>query len=703
MIPGFDGRTLLSSGPPSVSGPGQAATTLRVALPKRGVLPVLVLAVALVSTWGWIWWQFPLPDRHVSAVPVVRLYAGTQEIATFRGTSRRSQIWVPLAEIPRPVVDAVLAAEDRRFFQHRGVDLLAVLRAARTNLRYGEVRQGGSTITQQLVRTLFLSPKRTWSRKVRESAIALILEVRYPKDRIIEAYLNTIYLGHDGDVAVHGMAAAARHFLHKDLAAVRLDEAALLAAAISAPNRIFFGDPSRARAARDTVLQAMREQGMIRETVSREAMARPIVSRAMGSAVRAPYFVDLAREEIARRVALPSSGEVRIATTVDPILQRAAEAAVRDGIDRVERRQAGLGPGKVQGALVAIEPASGQIRALVGGRRYLASPFNRATRAGRQPGSLFKPIVYLAAFEAERTDGSPRLTPASLIQDEPMTIQGEGGSWSPQNLDRRFHGSVTVRRALVESLNVPAVRVAQDVGLDRVVQVARSLGIRSPLSPVPSLALGTSEVNLLEITAAFATLANQGVRVTPTTLAEEPSHGGAPQVAPLPPPVRAVSAESSFLVTHILQGVMRYGTGRASASWGLSDLTAGKTGSTEGLRDAWFVGYTPDLIVGVWLGRDDDRPLGLTGAQAALPVWARVMHVAVRRAPPRPFTPPAGMVFASVNRETGRPASFWCGGGPAIEEAFRAGTEPHGGCGETSAANAATGLLFFGWFLSLFR
>jgi penicillin-binding protein 1B len=648
-----------------------------------------------------MWWHYALPDAQGAPGPVVRLYAAREEIAVFQGSSNRSQIWVPLPQIPRPVVHAVLAAEDRRFLQHQGIDLLAVLRAARTNLRYGEVHQGGSTITQQLARTLFLTTDRTWGRKLREAVIAVLLESRYPKERILEAYLNTVYLGQDGDVAVHGVGAAARHFLHKDLGALRLDEAALLAAAISAPNRMFSGDPARAKRERDRVLQAMRQQGMVGEAATREAMARPLRWQAAGSAVRAPYFADLAREEIARRVVLPASGEVGIATTLDPILQRDAEAAIRDGIDRIERRQDGLGRGKVQGALVAIEPATGQIRALIGGRRYLDSPFNRATRAARQPGSVFKPIVYLAAFEAERTGQLSGLTPASLVPDEPIDVPAGGGRWSPHNLDRRFHGMVTVRRALEESLNVPAVRVARDVGLDKVADAARALGITSPLVSVPSLALGTSEVSLLEITAAFATLANQGIRATPTTLEPEQDQAPPPVLTPLPPPERVVSAESSFLVTNILRGVVRSGTGRASAAWGLSDLTAGKTGSTEGLRDAWFIGYTPDLVVGVWVGRDDDTPLGLTGAQAALPIWLRVMQAAVRRVAPRPFTPPSGVVFASIDRDTGQQASFWCGGGTVIEEAFRAGTEPRGGCGGAALARQADS--FLDWLRGLFR
>ena len=663
---------------------------------------VLVATVLIAgAAWTWVGWRYPLAEPGAATLPVVRLYAGTEEIAAFQGASRRSQVCVPLAQIPRAVVNAVLATEDRRFFQHWGIDLLAVARAAITDVRHREVRQGGSTITQQLARTLFLGNERTWGRKLHEAIIALALEFRYSKERILEAYLNSVYMGDDGGVAVRGLGAAARHFLHKNLAAVQLDEAALLAAAISAPNKSFSGNPAWIRTARDAALRAMRDQGMISEAVLRAAMAQPARLATADSALRAPYFVDLARDEIARRVALPSDGEVRIQTTLDPFLQRAAERAIRDGIQRIERRQAGLAPGKLQAALVAIEPATGQIRALVGGRRYLDTPFNRATRAARQPGSLFKPIVYLAAFEAERIGGSPGFTPASLIPDEPTVIRSANQRWAPHNIDRRFHGQVTVRRALEESLNVPAARVGQDIGPDRIVRTAQALGVESRLVPVPSLALGTSEVTLLEITSAFATLANLGLRVTPTTLAAVQDQATAPLVSPLPPPARAVSAESSFLMTHILQGVMAEGTGRASARWGLSEITAGKSGTTDGLRDAWFVGYTPDVVVGVWVGMDDGTPVGLTGAQAALPVWASVMQAAVQRKEPRPFVAPPGVVFASVSRTTGRLASLWCGDTAVIDEAFRAGTEPQGGCSAGPLAERARG--FFDWIRSLFR
>lgn len=668
----------------------------------RRRMPSLVVALAVCSgVWAGTGWVLPLPTRATSDERILRLYAGEEEIAVLHGLSRRAQLWRSLREFPVPVVDAVLVAEDRRFFHHHGVDLLAVARATAANLRHGRIQQGGSTITQQLARTLFLTRERGWSRKFQEAGLALLLEIRYSKPRILEAYLNTVYLGQDGDVTVHGLPAAARHFLGKNLAQVRVDEAALLAAAISSPNKILGERFDRARATRDTILAAMQRRGRIDAATARVSVARPLPIGPGHARLRAPYFVDLVREEIADRVALPVAGEVRIATTLDPALQRAAERSLQAGLDRIARTRGGESRGRVEGAVIAIEPSSGQIRALVGGSRYRDSPFNRATRATRQPGSLFKPVVYVTAFEWGLQGQATPITPASMISDEPLTVRADGRIWTPKNLDRRTLGRVTVRRALEESRNIPAVRVALDVGLGRIVEVARRLGAESALASVPSLALGTSEMSLLEITRMYATLANQGMRTAPTTLAAGSPPPGTQWTTAPPVPARAVSPESAFLVTHLLRGVMREGTGKASARWGLSDVTAGKSGSTDGLRDAWFVGYTPDLVVGVWVGRDDGGPLGLTGAEAALPIWAATMASVVRREPPRPFTPPPGVVLVSVDRETGKAASFWCDRGTMVEEAFRAGTEPPSGCGEN--VFAAGGRRILGWLRGLFR
>jgi penicillin-binding protein 1B len=642
-----------------------------------------ITSVSLVLL-AWGWWVLALPTG--ARAPITYLDADRQEIASSLGENGRVQIWVPLDQIPPSVVAAVVAAEDRRFMRHMGVDLLAVGRAALTNAREASVVRGASTITQQLARGLFLNRERTWWRKVREIAIALVLEVRYSKQEILEAYLNTVYLGHVRDSAVLGVAAGARHLLGKRLDAVGLDEAALLAAAIRAPNRIFAESPALVRSRRDRVLDTMSRDGAASEAEVRAAKARPLhATRAVAST--APWFMELVRDEVGRRVVDRTDGGTVI-TSLDRRLQEAAEASVRERLARAERSRRQV-PKSLQAAVVAIEPATGRIRALVGGRRFADSEFDRATRARRQPGSLFKPFVYLAAFEVRARE----ITPATIVADEPVVIPAVGGVWTPHNIDGRFHGPVTIRRALEESLNVPAALVARQIGITHVTRVARAAGIDSPLAAVPSLSLGTSEVTLLEMTAAFATIANGGVRVWPTTLDD----AGGLTLKPLPAPSRAVSAESAFIVTHLLRGVMRRGTASASARWDLQEVTAGKTGTTDGLRDAWFIGYTPDLVVGVWVGADDGRSIGLAGADIALPIWADVMQKRLRRSPSSPFAAPPGIVMASVDSDTGRPV---CGSDSAISEAFRAGSEPEP-C--ASLAEIPIARTFGRWIRGLFQ
>ena len=646
------------------------------------VLLAAPIVAVIVVAWGW--WTLVLPRAGVP--PVTYLDVDGREITSFEAASGRIQIWVPLERIPPAVTAAVIAAEDRRFMRHHGVDLLAVAQAALTNAREASVVRGASTITQQLARSLFLSRERTWWRKVREIAIALVLELRYTKAQILEAYLNTVYLGQERGAAIEGVGAGARRLFGKSLEALRLDEVALLAATIRAPNRLFDESPALIRSRRDRVLEAM-----VRDNAASAAEARAAMTQATRPARKvgttAPWFMEVVRAEVAQRGGAALGG-VSLVTSLDRRLQEAAETAVRDRLAQIERARRQPAD-SLQAAVVAIEPGSGQIRALVGGRRFAQSEFNHATRARRQPGSLFKPLVYLAAFEARARD----FTPSTLVDDEPVVISARGGDWTPHNIDRQFHGPVTIRRALEESLNVPAALVAQGVGLGNVTRVAHAAGITSPLAPVPSLALGTSEVTLLEMTPAFATIANGGLRVWPTTL----SSIGAVSLKPLPESAPVVSAESAFIVTHLMRGVMRRGTGGSSARWGLEELTAGKTGTTDGLRDAWFIGYTPSLVVGVWVGADDARPIGLTGADIALPIWADVMVKAVRWTSPPPFTPPPGIVMTPVDSATGRRV---CGSDDGIAEAFREGSEP-AEC--ESIVDTPVLRDIAGWFRGIFR
>src|SRR5581483_8790354 len=510
----------------------------------------------------------------------------------------------------KPVIDTVLAVEDHRFYSHPGIDPVAVGRAVWANLVKGEVVQGGSTITQQLAKNLFYTPQRTFVRKIKESIAALVLEAKYRKDEILESYLNEIYLGQAGSVAIYGVGEAAHRYFGKSVDDLTIEETALIAGMIKGPNTYSpVRDLRLAKQRRDVVLRRLRDEGRITEEQWKAAINTPVrVSPPQDSLADAPYFVDyvLRQSEETADAALPDG--TRVYTTLDPILQRIAGEVLQNGLARLETTYPKLKRTDLplQGALVALDPRTGGILAMVGGREYRASQFNRAVQAKRQPGSLFKPLVYLAAFEATRDAGSGAVTPASLILDAPVTFESPAGPWSPQNYDRQFRGAVTIRAALEQSLNVPAVRVAQTVGAKRIVRLAHDLGIKSPLDHNLSLALGSSAVSLLEITAAFGVLAHNGLAAQPSSIRSVAAPNGDPLWHALPDRRQAVSPQAAYLVTSLLKGVIDRGTAARARAMGLKSVVAGKTGTTDGYRDAWFVGYTPEIVIGVWVGFDDE-------------------------------------------------------------------------------------------------
>jgi penicillin-binding protein 1B len=593
---------------------------------------------------------------------------------------------VALAQLPPHVAQAVLAAEDHRFLDHPGVDARAVLRASWINLRRAAVAQGASTLTQQLVKNTLLSPRRTVGRKVREAILALALERRYSKADILEAYLNGIYLGQHGTLAIQGVGAAARSYFGKEADRLTLGEAALLAGLIRAPNSYSpFQHPDRARERRDAVLRRMRALGWIDEPAWKAATREGVrIARSPSPPLRAPYFVDTVRAQVEQAATdgpLAPAG-LRIYTTLDPILQRAAEIAVVRGLDRLESQVPRLRrrdpAARLQAALVALDARTGEIRALVGGRDYGVSQFNRVTQARRQPGSAFKPFVYLAALGAGPRGEPPHLTAASLVEDRPLTVQTGRDAWSPRNYENRFEGTVPVRRALEQSLNAATVWIAETVGIEAVVQAARRAGFTSELAAVPALSLGSFEVTPLELAAAYAPFANGGDRVTATVLRAVADREGSVIERTRAVPVPTIAPEEAFLLTHLLAGVIDHGTGAPARLLGIQGPVAGKTGTTNEGRDAWFVGYTPRLIVLVWVGFDERDVMRLSGAQAALPIWADFMRVALQVVPGEAFTPPASVVFRDVDPTNGKLATTWC---PlAIREAFLAGSEPREPC-----------------------
>jgi penicillin-binding protein 1B len=372
----------------------------------------------------------------------------------------------------------------------------------------------------------------------------------------------------------------------------------------------------------------------------------------------------------------PLPDGVKVYTTLDPVLQRIASQALLAGLEKLEAAHPFLteGPDRVQAALVAIDPGTGGILALVGGRDYRTSQFNRAVQAKRQPGSLFKPIVYLAAFEARRDIGKGQpVTPSTFVVDEPVTFDSGAGAWAPQNYDLQFHGTVTVRKALEQSLNVPAVRLAQTVGLKRIQKLARDLGIRSPLDDNLSVALGSSAVSLLDITSAFGALANGGLAIPPGPLQSVATSEGDPLWHTTPERHQAVSPQAAYLMTSLMKGVVSRGTAAKAPLLGLRGVVAGKTGTTDGYRDAWFIGYTPDLVIGLWVGFDEERPIRLSGAQAALPIWVDVARQVIP-SESREFPVPQGIVRRDIDPQTGQLATSKCP--ERVAEVFIEGTEP---------------------------
>ena len=595
------------------------------------------------------------------------------------GLERRRPL--ALADMSRFIPAAVLAAEDHRFFDHGGIDLLAVGRALVVNASRGEIAQGASTLTQQLVKNLALGPERTWGRKVREGGLALALERRYPKEKILEAYLNTVYLGQHGRAAVLGVGAAAQSYWRKDARRLSLAESALLAGMIRAPNRYSPVDhPERAQGRRDAVLRRMHELGSIDGPALEAALAeRTGVRAGAGLPSQAPYFLDYVRAATPARRGAESP---RIYTTLDPGLQRAAETAVARGLDRLESAHRNLrrSPSgeRIQAALVALDPATGEVRALVGGRDYEASAFNRATHARRQPGSAFKPFVFLAALRRGAAGQAPAVTPASLVEDLPIEVETLQEAWAPRNFEDRFDGLITVRQALERSSNAAAVRLAQAAGLDRVVRTARDVGFKSRMTPVPALALGSFEVTPLELAAAYAALANGGRPVTPLGVRAVGGRGDALATrggGEVTGGVSSVSPEEAYLLTYLLSGVIDRGTGAAARALGLGGAAAGKTGTTNDTRDAWFAGYSPRLVAVVWIGFDDGTPLGLSGARAALPIWADFMRAAAALEDPGEFAVPPTVVFRQA-----------CGS--PFPEAFLPLTEPDEPCGPVALAGA---------------
>lgn len=609
------------------------------------------------------------------AVSLGRVTLDAPLVTALVSSAREKRRDTPLSAIPPHMIRAVLAIEDHRFYDHAGVDPIGIAGAIYRNI-FGNspYLASGSTISQQLVKNTFLTPEKTPKRKITEWFMSLALERRLTKDQILELYLNDVSLGQRGSFAIHGVAQAARLFFGKDVSNLSLAEAATIAGVIQSPSRLSpFNHPERAKERRNVVLGAMANAGFITADAAERASKEPlgIVARALDA--EAPYFIDAVSQQLRDEYGSTVQGAVDVYTSLDLHLQRLAQEAVREGLTRVDELLARRKRQNAQAALVAVDPRTGEVLALIGGRSYNQSQFNRAVSARRQPGSVFKPFVFLAAFEQARSEGRYDVTPASVIIDEPTTFEFNQQVWTPGNYDGEFEGPVTLRRTLAHSRNIPTIKLAQGAGYDHVARLWRSIGSGTPPRPYPSIALGVFEATPYEIAGAFTLFPNGG-KLKPLRAILRLERDGKP-IPVKHAPDRAIAQEdTTFLVTNLMRSVLSEGTGASARAWGFTRDAAGKSGTTNDLRDAWFVGFTPELLTVVWVGLDDNQPLGLTGTQAALPIWTTFMMRALSGRPNEQFEAPEGVTFVDIDRDTGFLATPAC---PRVfNEGFLVGTEP---------------------------
>ena len=602
-----------------------------------------------------------------------------EEIALFFGPERERRQLVSLDQVPQHLRFAVLAAEDSRFYRHHGFDPKGILRAVYTNLRHGSIRQGGSTITQQLAKNYFLSPERTLIRKVKELLMSLTMEVMYDKSDILEIYLNEIYLGQNASVSINGVGEASYFYFGKPVAELSLSEAAVISGLIRGPNSYSpRTEKKRCRDRRNTVLRALYEHGWISEKALQAALAAPITTVDVAThGKRAPYFIDYLSKQLATLYppeALSSLG-LCIYTTLDANVQMAAERALSNGLARLEKLNPALKRGKpeerLQGAIIVMQPKTGYILAMVGGRNYATSQFNRITQAQRQPGSAFKPFVFVSGLDA--------FMPASMLSNEPKSYAVEGKIWQPQNYAPIPEKRVRLRDALARSINLATVDLAMQVGLDHVVNTAKSFRFSTPVKALPSLSLGAFELIPLELARAYCAFAADGVLPYPLSLKGVLDEDGQVLDRRHMTIERVISPTKAFIMSSMLRSAVRSGTARSLNNMGISFPVAGKTGTTNSYRDAWFIGYTPDILALVWVGFDHGGSVHAAGSAAALPIWAEFMKAIPQHVSGSWFQVPPGVVRRTVCSQSGQLAFRGACPEP-IEEFFLADNVPESEC-----------------------
>lgn len=613
-------------------------------------------------------------------------YLEPQIISYLGSGEQRASNYVPLKEIPKAAIKAVIAVEDERFFYHYGIDPLAIARAMAKNLKAMGIVEGGSTITQQLAKNLLFTPRKTIGRKLLEAFAALSLERHLSKGQILELYLNEVYFGQEGSVAIHGVAEACRTFFGKKLEDISIAEAAMLSGVIKAPS---YYSPrkhyERALARGRLVVEKMLELNLIDTAQYAGAMAEK--PRVIDSALHqrnAPHFVVALTRELEEEFNVEAAlySGLSVYTGIDLEMQRCAEQAVSDGILTLEKNNPRLRrkTNPLQAGLVAIEPHSGKIRAWVGSRDYSENQFDHVNQGKRQIGSTIKAFLYLTALDPGLNDYRTATT-MSILSDEPMSIKlVTKQEWVPENYDKNFRGDVTLRYALENSLNMPAVYVGQRVGIRSLANTLKNFGVTENPPAVPALALGAADTTLLELTAGYAGLANGGIIVNPRIYVSALDAEGEVLAAGSIEERRVASENAVYVLTNILQGVLERGTGAAVRRLGYKREAAGKTGTSNDTRDAWFEGFTPTLAAGVWVGYDDNSKIGLTGGAAAAPIWTEFMKCAEPYYQDASFIAPPGVVFSSVDSQSGQLATSECPAESTVREVFISGTEPRRPC-----------------------
>ena len=623
-----------------------------------------------------------ITDVEVDGAPGSRVRVDPAEIARVYPAHREDRVLLRLDEVPPAFLAILLEVEDHRFYRHFGIDPLAIARAAWANLRAGRTVQGGSTLTQQLAKNFFLSSERTLTRKLNEALIALLLEWRYSKPELLEGYLNEVYLGQHGAHAMHGFGRAAHHYFGRALADLDLDEMALLAGMVRGPS---YYDPrrhpERAKRRRNRVIDRLEARRIAGSAAAQRARSEPlgVTRRPPPASARFPAFVDLVRRQLRRDYpgsVLRSEG-LRIFTTLDPTVQLASESALERSIPLLARRSGGS-RSDLQAAIAVTDARTGEVVSIVGGSDPRGAGFNRALDAVRPVGSVVKPAIFLAALK------EPQFHLASFIRDDPVQVDGPRGPWRPRNHDGRTHGAVMLRDALVHSYNLATVRLGLDIGLDRVTDTIRALGVSRPFESYPAMLLGTVELAPIEVNAMYHSLATGGLRQPLRAIRSVTDRYGRSLARYPERSTRVADRDAVFLVTHALRGVLSEGTGRrARELLARGQVLAGKTGTTDGLRDSWFAGFGAERVAVVWVGRDDNRPVNLSGSSGALEVWARLMR-AIGEASVSDVAP-RGVEWHWVSRDAGRRIERECTG--AVRLPFVDGRlPPQGRCGSQTAA-----------------